>query len=482
MSSNTKINRYFWFITVSIVFILTLPTLIQDGMFMDGELYTAVSHNLANGIGTFWFPSFSYHNLAGIKDSFHEQPPLVFGIQALFFKMFGDSMYVEIFYVFITIILNIYLIKKLWETFFSDNEKLRSISWLPVVFWIGIPVCFWSYSYNMHENTVSIFTLSSVLFFFKALRSPNTINRFILVVISAVFVFLASFSKGLPGLFPLALPIILGSFNYQLNFKTAIINTFIMLGVVVGIYGLLLINKEAKESLSIYFFDRLLKRVNDVPTTDYYLDTLWRLCQEILLDIGLIILIKRTTRKFELTFKPMFKESLLLFCIGLAGVLPLMLTLVQKGFYMVPALPFIGMSLAILVAYDVSYLVNERMSEQKNGSALKFISIIAIISTLIFTATKVGKISRDKITVKDVHVLGGQIPKHSIINCSEDMLNDWPLQTYLSRYYFISLDTDKKRTYLVCSKTVYNSDSSKYNKEHVKIPSQMELYYLLKSK
>jgi 4-amino-4-deoxy-L-arabinose transferase-like glycosyltransferase len=87
LSSNTKINRYFWFITVSIVFILTLPTLIQDGMFMDGELYTAVSHNLANGIGTFWFPSFSYHNLAGIKDSFHEQPPLVFGIQALFFKI-----------------------------------------------------------------------------------------------------------------------------------------------------------------------------------------------------------------------------------------------------------------------------------------------------------------------------------------------------------------------------------------------------------
>jgi 4-amino-4-deoxy-L-arabinose transferase-like glycosyltransferase len=449
---------------------------------MDGELYTAVSHNLANGIGTFWFPSFSYHNLAGIQGSFHEQPPLVFGIQALFFKAFGDSMYVERFYVFITIVLNIFLIKKLWETIFIDNDKLRSISWLPVIFWIGIPVCFWSYSYNMHENTVSIFTLSAVLFLFKALQTQKTVNQILLIIISSAFVFLASFSKGLPGFFPLAVPFIMACFSYRSTIKQAMLYSFMMLIIVVGSYALLLLNDDAKKSLSIYFFERLLKRVNDVPTTTFYLDTLWRLCQEILLDIGLIILIKRTTRKYELAFKPLFKESLLLFCIGLAGVLPLMLTLVQKGFYMVPALPFIGMSLAVLVANDVAYLVHDKMNGQKANVALKLISIVAVISTLAFTATKIGEISRDKITVKDVHLLGSQIPNHSIINCSEDMLNDWPLQTYLSRYYFISLDLGEKQTYFVCSKNVYDQDSLKFKVTHVKVPSQMELYYLFKRK
>lgn len=482
LNSNIKINRYFWFIAVSIVFILTLPTLIQDGMFMDGELYTAVSHNLANGIGTFWFPSFSYHNLAGIKNSFHEQPPLVFGIQALFFKVLGDSMYVERLYVLITIILNMFLIKKLWETIFNENDRLRSLSWLPVIFWIGIPVCFWSYSYNMHENTVSIFTLSAVLFLVNGIQSTHVSHRYLNIIIASLFIFLASFSKGLPGLFPIAVPIILGLFKYKITLKDALVYTAIMIAVVFGIYGLLLLNTNAKESLSIYFFERLLKRVNDVPTTDYHLDTLWRLCQEILLDIGLIILIKRATRKFELASKPILKEVYILFFIGLAGVLPLMLTLVQKGFYMVPALPFIGMSLALLISNDVSFLVHDKLAPSKGLNFIKTLSITLIAVAVILPLTKIGKTSRDKITVHDVHVLGKQIPNRSIINCSEDMMQDWPLQTYLSRYYFISLDLDETRPYLVCSKSVFDKDPSKFTGQYEKIKSDMELYYLLKKK
>ena len=76
----------FWLLAFSILIVLTLPKLIQDGMFMDAMLYTSVSHNLSLGIGTFWFPQFSVHNLAGLS-SFHEQPPLIFGFQAIFFKI-----------------------------------------------------------------------------------------------------------------------------------------------------------------------------------------------------------------------------------------------------------------------------------------------------------------------------------------------------------------------------------------------------------
>ena len=171
---NRTINLFLWVFTLSVAFILTLPVLIQDGMFMDGVLYTAVSHNLANGIGTFWFPSFSFNNLAGIQNSFHEQPPLVFGIQALFFKLLGDSMYVERFYIFLCLLINILLIKKLWELIFKGDEHTKALSWLPVLFWISIPVCFWSFSNNMHENTVSIFILASIIFILRTNRPLNS--------------------------------------------------------------------------------------------------------------------------------------------------------------------------------------------------------------------------------------------------------------------------------------------------------------------
>ena len=95
-------NMYlpWWILTVAVVLAFTLPVLVQDAMFQDGMLYSCVSHNLSLGIGTFWFPQYSKLNIAGIP-SFHEQPPLVFGIQSLFYRVLGDSIYVDRFYTLI---------------------------------------------------------------------------------------------------------------------------------------------------------------------------------------------------------------------------------------------------------------------------------------------------------------------------------------------------------------------------------------------
>lgn len=118
---------------------------------MDAMLYTSVSHNLSMGIGTFWFPQFSLHNVAGLS-SFHEQPPLVFGIQALYFKVLGDSMYVERFYTLLSMCITAFLIVLIWKEVFKDNIKLNAFAWMPILLWIIVPVCFWSYSNNMHEK------------------------------------------------------------------------------------------------------------------------------------------------------------------------------------------------------------------------------------------------------------------------------------------------------------------------------------------
>jgi hypothetical protein len=85
LQKNNANNLPFWLITIGVIVLCTLPALVKDGMFMDAMLYTSVAHNLSQGIGTFWFPQFSYDNMAGLT-SFHEQPPLGFGIQACFFK------------------------------------------------------------------------------------------------------------------------------------------------------------------------------------------------------------------------------------------------------------------------------------------------------------------------------------------------------------------------------------------------------------
>ena len=155
-----NLNLSFWLLAISLIIVLTLPVLIQDGMFMDAVLYTSVSHNLSQGVGTFWFPQFSLHNISGMR-AFHEQPPLVFGIQSIFYRIFGESMYVERFYTFLTLCCNTVLIVLLWKEINKNRGNVKKLGWLPLILWIIIPVCFWSFSNNMHENTMSVFTLRS---------------------------------------------------------------------------------------------------------------------------------------------------------------------------------------------------------------------------------------------------------------------------------------------------------------------------------
>ena len=99
-----KQHTPFRIVTAAILIILIVPTLIQDGMFLDGQQYACVAKNLAHGLGTFWQPFVSATWMKSGSNSFLEHPPLVYGIQSLFFMLFGDSMYVERLYSFVTAI------------------------------------------------------------------------------------------------------------------------------------------------------------------------------------------------------------------------------------------------------------------------------------------------------------------------------------------------------------------------------------------
>lgn len=455
-------------------FILTLPVLIQDGMFMDGVLYTAVSHNLANGIGTFWFPSFSFNNLAGIQNSFHEQPPLVFGIQALFFKLLGDSMYVERFYVFLCLLINILLIKKLWELIFKGDEHTKALSWLPVLFWISIPVCFWSFSNNMHENTVSIFVLASIISILKVVQDKKPLH----LILAGICIFLASFSKGLPGLFPIVVPLVF-VYKHQLSFKQAALYSLALFGIVGFIYGMLLVSSSARESLYNYFVLRLIKRVNDVPTTSYYLDTLFRLVMESGIMIGIVLIIRFSTRKLQLERIEHSTKTFTFLMIGLLGVLPLMLTLVQKGFYMLPALPYIAIGFSILIAPQVNMILF-KLCQSKLDGALKTVCIVMAILSIALPILNIGKSSRDKQKLEDIHLLATAIPAKSIVNCSPQLLTDWSLQTYLSRYYFISLDINSSHEFFLYNKEEFNSKREELLKDYEVLSNDLTYYTLLR--
>jgi 4-amino-4-deoxy-L-arabinose transferase-like glycosyltransferase len=442
-----------------------VPILVQDGMFMDGELYTCVSHNLSLGIGTFWFPQFSYNNMAGLT-SFHEQPPLIFGIQSLFFKLLGNSMYVERFYIFLTTGITALLIVVFWRMIFKNDFKLKQLTWLPIIIWITIPVVFWSYSNNMHENTMGIFTLCAAIFIFNALESYQ--YGIITWFLGGVFVFLATLSKGLPGFFPIVIPILYWVIIKRTDFKRIAYGTAILIVVSFFIYGILFCFPASRESLILYFFKRALSRINELPTVSNRFYTLYSLVSELLPQIIILAIILFIGFRKKINNTKFFHPAIFFIAVGFAGTLPLMLTLVQKGFYYVPALPFFAIGFSILMAPAISYFVE--IINIKTGVYKLFLTIcsIMLIIALFFSYNNIGKTSRDKETLHDVYAIGKVVPKFSVISIPAGLWNDWSLQCYLMRYSNISLDVSGNQyDFYLKEKATHNDTLPGYKKVDV---------------
>ena len=105
-----KNSRPYYIIVFGLFLGICAPSLWSDGMFMDGLYYAAISRNLADGLGSFWylhFTDFSY-------PIFHEHPPLAMGLQSILFYFFGDSIYIERLYSFFTFIFTGAIIHLIW--------------------------------------------------------------------------------------------------------------------------------------------------------------------------------------------------------------------------------------------------------------------------------------------------------------------------------------------------------------------------------
>lgn len=432
----------FWLITFAVLIGLPLFTLIQDGMFMDAMLYTSVAHNEANGIGSFWFPQFSKLNLdlPGFN-SFHEQPPLVFGIQSLFFRVLGDSMYVERFYVLVTMLVTVWLIWMLWKEVYKNEEQTRKLGWLPLLLWITIPTVFWGCSNNVNENTMGVFTLASVLVSFKLLNRAS--GNLLKWVLAGVFIFLATLSKGFPGFFPIAVPFIYWLCTRKISFGRAFLYSVLLVAVPLLIYGVLFLIPESKESLSIYLFKRAFQRIAAAPTTDNRFSSLISLFMDLLPQLGLLLIVYGIARakKVSVSWSGYGKTALFFLVTGLSATAPLMLTMVQKAFYLLPGFPFFAVGIAMIMAPYVNSFITGISATGKGYKIFKGISIFLLCGAIVFVALQKGKTGREKDVLHDVYTIGKIIPPHTAISITQrDFYIDWELQCYLMRYFYISVD------------------------------------------
>jgi len=389
----------------------------------------------------------------------------------------GDSMYVERFYTFFTMCINGLLIKVLWDEITKENLKLRPYAWLAILLWITIPVCFWSYSNNMHENTMSVFILCSVVFSYKAMQSKT--DNYFNYVLAGFFISLAVLSKGFPGFFPITLPFLHWLIIRRKSFFKTFIYSSIILLILIIIGIALYLYPSSNESLSIYLFKRAFQRINEVPSVDSRFFIFWRLLSELIpifIFTAVFFGIARWKKMLN-QLNSQYQQAFLFIALGICGSLPLMLTKVQNGFYFVPSLPYFGIGFALLTA-PIIHLLFQKI-QIKYHQNLVTISSMILIGTLIFTYFQKDKYSRDKDLLNDIHNIAQIVPTQSRINCSNSVYQNWSLNCYLVRMHDISINNiEMKRhdsPYFINEINGTNPDAQLY--EEVKLNNKQYTLY-----
>ena len=438
-----KNNVPFYIIVLGLFLGVCAPSLWSDGMFMDGLYYATISRNLAEGLGSFWqlyFTETSY-------PIFYEHPPLAIGLQSIFFQIFGDSIYVERFYSLITFIITGVVIHLIWKKI--STKELKDLSWIPLFFWIIIPLNSWACSNNILENTMNIFVSLSVLFSLKSLDHCRVKN----ILFAGICLSLAFLSKGFVGLFPLSI-----FFCYFLVFKemkikemlsrTALLLLFVLMPFVM----LYIFQPIAIDSLSYYIYKQVYGSIQNIPSLEKFtpvesrLFIVKKLIMEFLLPLLFCLIAFFFRKKKSIKINKNERNWMLFFVLfGLAGVVPIMISIKQSGFYILTTFPLFCIACGLFVAPLFTKL-------SINKSKLYLLSIIILMSSITLSVKQIGVIGRNKEMLEDIHSILKIIPKKTIISIDENMRRNHSLRAYFARYTNISLTNKEKLHYHISYK------------------------------
>jgi hypothetical protein len=430
---NSFTNNSFKFFTLAVLLVLLLPQVFRQGLFMDGLMYSAIANNLSYGDGSLWFPKF----YGPVQESFHDHPPLAFGLQAVTFTIFGHAFYIEKLHAFCIALLTGWLIKKCWQKL----SVLPHLWWLPVLLWISTERVFWCFNNNMLENTMCLFSL--VAFYFLLLASGYTRPRkFIFILLAALALVLGFLSKGFPALFPLGFFVVY-AFAYYNNyrFKTALPDTILLWSAFAGLILLLfMFNGDAYKSISMYINTQVVNSVSGNDRVGSRWPFISGFFQQLAAPIGLFICAAIYHKKpgiFLSEVRPIKNVLLLTLFTGLSAFVPLLVSPKLSFYYLVPSFPYFALMFALLTGAFIQNLTERVESQKRVKHIFRLVSYAVIFFTFGYTILNYGEPVRDKQLLADIDKIAGLVPSGSRITISSTVAGDWSLLAYLQRNHRI---------------------------------------------
>ena len=428
MTTTRSNNTPFWLLLIGIVLILLSNSLLTEGMFLDGVTYACISRNMTIGLGSFWNP----HYTQTIGNVFHSHPPLAFGLEALFFKVFGDHWWVEKLYSALTFLVSGILIAAIWK---RTTNRPR-MAWLPLLFWSVMPIVSWIATNNMLENTMTVFVLLSVYLMIVSYQRNNKLWLFL----GAFSLFLAFLSKGFTGLFPLVFPVLYCIFDDKRRWIQGPIDTLLLMVTLAVLSGVMFLAfppsfSYLKDYINIQVIGGGLHEAT--ISTRFYIVFRWlgQMIAPLVIVSIVLILSKLKTKVFE--FPPDKAWFLIFLILGLMGVLPIMLSVKQSGYYMLAALPFFALACGHLTLSTVNILMLKITPNLRKWMTLGASGILLI--GMVLNVIHIGKYGRDEALIEDVKKRIAESDGRTIIEIPSEEYTNWAAHAYFMRYGKISL-------------------------------------------
>jgi 4-amino-4-deoxy-L-arabinose transferase-like glycosyltransferase len=447
MRSQLSTKKILFLFVLTLYCLLIGYKLMRLGIHGDGVEYASVARNLSDGVGTFWKPYLDDR----IHSVFHEHPPLVFWIQSLFFKVFGDGPYLEAFYGFFIGIVILGCMAWFWQGVRRDFRLPAVGNWWPMLLLVPLPMFTYILQTNRIVNTWTVFAITASYMSYRGTLANN--HHLFYSLLSGGLIYLGFLAKGPVAFFTFAVPV-LAWLTLKAKLSKAIAGTLLALVTFALLFlGTLYLFEDSVEFWQGFWQNQVTASLTGERSpghSRWYLPERW-LSEMIVpfLITGVLMLAARLSfRRIQFN-----RQALFFLLVALAASLPFMISTRQHARYILHSYPFFVLSLAFatqnIAAQIESILTDKRIILRCTGAAAVLFFVIALSSMLYFKDHD----AKRRPFYQDFYLANIELPQRITISvCPADVIyHDW-LFADMQRYYKISLTPEMGHPYLIIAK------------------------------
>lgn len=219
-----NLNRAGWAVALGLGTALILIAAQRGWISAEGSYMGVLSRNLAEGIGSFWYPAFSQDP----PELYHELPPLAIGMEAVFFKIFGDRWPTEKIFSLSILVMNVLVLMGIWR---AMGERWNT-AWVPLAFWMSVPAIIDATAQSQPVLSSGLFASLSCLTYLISFQRRSLAGS----ILSAGFGVAAFLSGGY-----IALAVLAFTFWWILFFQGKTLRMFVWFGLATFLFFILIL-------------------------------------------------------------------------------------------------------------------------------------------------------------------------------------------------------------------------------------------------